>query len=84
VFARSGRPASPLAELTPGEREVLAEIAKGKSNVIADELCVSKRSIEKHLNSIFLKLGLGSPDDVSKRVKANLLFLAEEKQPTEV
>jgi len=52
---------------------VLAEIAKGKSNVIADELCVSKRSIEKHFNSIFLKLGLGSADDVSKRVKATLI-----------
>jgi hypothetical protein len=34
---------------------------------------VSKRSVEKHLNSIFLKLGLGAADDVSKRVKAALI-----------
>jgi DNA-binding NarL/FixJ family response regulator len=84
VFARSGRADSRLAELTPREREVLAEIAKGKSNaLIADELCLTKRSIEKHVNSIFLKLGLGSADDVSKRVKATLIFLAEGEQPAE-
>jgi DNA-binding NarL/FixJ family response regulator len=85
LFARAGRPNSPLAELTPREREVLAEIAKGKSNsVIADEMGVTKRGIEKHVNSIFLKLALGSSDDVSKRVKATLIFLAEEKHPAEV
>jgi DNA-binding NarL/FixJ family response regulator len=84
VFAHAGRPNSRLAELTPREREVLAEIAKGKSNaVIADELFLTKRSIEKHVNSIFLKLGIGSADDVSKRVKAALIFLVEAKQPAE-
>ncbi|MBV9680573.1 MAG: response regulator transcription factor, partial [Solirubrobacterales bacterium] len=81
VFARSGRPNSPLSELTAREREVLAEIAQGKSNTaIADELFLTKRSVEKHVNSIFLKLGLGSAEDVSKRVTAALIFLAETDQ----
>jgi len=69
---------SPLAALTGREREVLAEIAKGKSNAaIADTLVLTKRAVEKHINSIFLKLDLSYSEDVSKRVKATLLFLAE-------
>jgi DNA-binding NarL/FixJ family response regulator len=69
---------SPLAALTGREREVLAEIAKGKSNAaIADALVLTKRAVEKHINSIFLKLDLSYSEDVSKRVKATLLFLAE-------
>jgi DNA-binding NarL/FixJ family response regulator len=78
IFAQPGEENSRLSELTPREREVLAEIAQGKSNsVIAEELFLTKRSVEKHVNSIFLKLSLGSADDVSKRVKATLIFLAE-------
>ena len=70
---------SPLAELTPREREVLAAIAEGKSNsAIGDSLVLTKRSVEKHINSIFLKLDLSDAEDVSKRVKAALLFLADE------
>ena len=69
---------SPVAGLTGREREVLAEIAKGKSNAaIADTLVLTKRAVEKHINSIFLKLNLSYAEDVSKRVKATLLFLAE-------
>jgi len=69
---------SALSELSPRERQVLAEIAQGKSNsAIAESLVLSKRAVEKHINSIFLKLGLGFADDVSKRVKATLMFLAE-------
>jgi DNA-binding NarL/FixJ family response regulator len=69
---------SALAELSPRERQVLAEIAQGKSNTaIAESLVLSKRAVEKHINSIFLKLGLGFADDVSKRVKATLMFLSE-------
>jgi DNA-binding NarL/FixJ family response regulator len=69
---------SPLAALTAREREVLAEIAHGKSNAaIADTLVLTKRAVEKHINSIFLKLNLSYAEDVSKRVKATLLFLAE-------
>jgi DNA-binding NarL/FixJ family response regulator len=68
---------SPLAGLTAREREVLAEVAKGKSNAaIADTLVLTKRAVEKHINSIFLKLNLSHAEDVSKRVKATLLFLA--------
>jgi DNA-binding NarL/FixJ family response regulator len=69
---------SPLSELTPRERDVLSEIAQGKSNTaIADALFLSKRAVEKHINSIFIKIGLGDANDVSKRVKATLMFLAE-------
>ena len=78
VEAKSRADHSPLAELTVREREVLAEIAEGKSNMaIADSLVLTKRAVEKHINSIFMKLGLADSDDVSKRVKATLLFLAE-------
>jgi DNA-binding NarL/FixJ family response regulator len=72
---------SPLAELTQREREVLAEIAQGKSNAaIGDSLVLTKRSVEKHINSIFLKLDLSDAESVSKRVKATLLFLSEEAE----
>jgi DNA-binding NarL/FixJ family response regulator len=68
---------SPLAVLTRREREVLEEIAKGKSNAaIAATLVLTKRAVEKHINSIFLKLDLAYAEDISKRVKATLLFLA--------
>jgi DNA-binding NarL/FixJ family response regulator len=79
VTAKSRSERSPLAELTAREREVLAEIAQGKSNAaIAESLVLTKRAVEKHINSIFLKLNLSDIEDVSKRVKAALLFLADE------
>jgi len=69
---------SPLAELTPRELEVLAYVARGHSNqAIADELVLTKRAVEKHINAIFLKLGLSQAADVSRRVKAALIYLAE-------
>jgi len=69
---------SRLGELTPREREVLTLLAHGASNAaIADELVLTKRAVEKHINSIFMKLGLAGAQDVSKRVKAALMFLAE-------
>jgi DNA-binding NarL/FixJ family response regulator len=78
VEAKARVERSPLAELTPREREVLAEMAEGKSNgAIADSLVLSKRAVEKHVNAIFTKLGLAASEDVSKRVKATLMFLAE-------
>jgi DNA-binding NarL/FixJ family response regulator len=77
VRARSARPTSPLSSLTPREKVVLAELARGKSNAaIAESLVLTKRAVEKHINAIFTKLDLASPDDVSRRVKAALLFLA--------
>jgi DNA-binding NarL/FixJ family response regulator len=76
VEARAREEASPLSELTRREYEVLAEIAKGKSNAaIASTLFLTKRAVEKHINAIFMKLNLSSPDDVSRRVKATLMFL---------
>ncbi|HEX5924932.1 MAG TPA: response regulator transcription factor [Baekduia sp.] len=81
VAAKTRGKASALTELTPREREVLAEIAQGKSNAaIAGSLFLTKRAVEKHINAIFLKLDLAFADDVSKRVKATLLFLAEPEQ----
>ena len=78
VAAKSRSERSPLSELTPREREVLAQIAQGKSNgAIADELVLTKRAVEKHINSIFLKLNLADVEEVSKRVKATLVFLAD-------
>jgi DNA-binding NarL/FixJ family response regulator len=78
VGARSRLEHSELAELTTREREVLAEIAQGKSNAaIAESLVLTKRAVEKHINAIFMKLRLAQSDDVSKRVKAALMFLAD-------
>jgi DNA-binding NarL/FixJ family response regulator len=79
VRARSAGPRSPLLDLTPREKDVLAELARGKSNAaIAESLVLTKRAVEKHIIAIFTKLDLASPDDVSRRVKAALLFLADE------
>ena len=78
IAARVRTDTSPVAELTPREREILSEIAQGKTNqAIAEQLFLTKRAVEKHINSIFMKLGLASEEDVSKRVTATLLFLAQ-------
>ena len=77
VVARTRRPSSPVESLTPREREILAEIATGKSNAaIAATLFLSERAVEKHSNSIFAKLGIGAEPDVNRRVKAVLVYLA--------
>ena len=77
VAARS-KAASPLDQLTAREREVLSEMAQGKNNAaIAAALTLTERAIERHINSIFSKLGLTQERDVHRRVKAVLLFLAE-------
>ncbi|MDQ6909355.1 MAG: response regulator transcription factor [Actinomycetota bacterium] len=78
VAARS-RAQSPLSDLTTRESEVLSEMAQGKNNAaIAASLVLSERAIEKHINSLFSKLGLSAEPDVSRRVKAVLLFLADD------
>jgi DNA-binding NarL/FixJ family response regulator len=78
VEAKSRVNQSPLSELTPREREVLAELAEGKSNAaIAESLTLTKRAVEKHVNSIFMKLGLAASETVAKRVKATLIFLSD-------
>lgn len=69
---------SPLASLTPREREVLAHIAQGLSNAsVGAALYLSERAVEKHINVLFAKLGLGAQPDINRRVKAVLLYLAE-------
>ena len=66
-----------LRRLTRREREVLREVAEGKSNTaIAQSLQISKRAVEKHIRSIFGKLDLVESEEVSRRVKAVLIFLA--------
>jgi len=73
---------SPLNELTPRERDVLAGMAQGKSNAaIAQSLVVTTRAVEKHVGSIFLKLGVPDEAVVSRRVSAVLLYLAEVPPP---
>ena len=73
------RPAtSDLERLTPREREILSEMAQGKSNAaIAGSLVLSTRAVEKHTNSIFSKLGLSEELELNRRVKAVLLYLAD-------
>jgi len=69
---------SPLKQLTPRERDVLREMAAGKSNsAIGESLFLAERSVEKVIHSIFLKLGLTWEASVHKRVKAVILYLGE-------
>lgn len=76
VARRTAEINSPLAELTERELAVLAEMATGKNNVaIARTLHVSERSVEKHTNALFGKLGLSEERDVNRRVLAVLAFL---------
>jgi len=74
---RRRREESGLDTLTSREQEILALIAEGWSNeAIASRLVITKRAVERHINAIFWKLELGDSADVSRRVKAALLFLA--------
>jgi DNA-binding NarL/FixJ family response regulator len=78
VRGREQAQGSPLEVLTPRERETLAQIAQGKSNeAIAESLVLTKRAVEKHINAIFMKLDLARAPEVSSRVKATLVFLAD-------
>ena len=79
LVAERARPAtSPLSQLTARERDVLRKMAEGKNNAsIAEDLIMTERSVEKVINSMFLKLGLTWEPAVHKRVKAVILYLAE-------
>jgi DNA-binding NarL/FixJ family response regulator len=73
--ARS-RPGGELRHLTTREREVLAEMATGANNTaIAERLFVTVRAVERHINSIFAKLGLIEEGETHRRVRAVLLHL---------
>jgi len=77
VAAKSAAERSPLAELTPRELDVLREMAQGANNAaIAAALVVTERSVEKYVHSIFAKLGLTWEENVNRRVKAVLVYLA--------
>jgi DNA-binding NarL/FixJ family response regulator len=79
IAARVRQARSPIAELTARETEVLAEVAQGKNNAaIASNLHLTDRAVEKHINSIFSKLGLSEEDSVHRRVRAALIYLAAE------
>ena len=74
---RPGGPEDPLGSLTRRERQVLAIMAEGRSNVaIADRLGVSASAVEKHIHSIFEGLGLEPSEHDHRRVRAVVAYLA--------
>jgi DNA-binding NarL/FixJ family response regulator len=78
---RRARPASPLAQLTEREREVLALMAEGRSNKgICERLRLSSKTVEGHVRSIFTKLGVGESADDHRRVLAVLNYLRSAPQ----
>jgi len=78
VAAKDRLAHSPLAQLTDREREVLSHMAQGENNAaIAKSLFLTERAVEKHINSLFHKLGLTEEPDVHRRVMAVLAFLRE-------
>jgi len=82
VSAKDRMAHSPLLKLTEREREVLENMAQGKNNAaIAKALFLTERAVEKHINSLFHKLGLSEETDVHRRVKAVLAFLRESESP---
>ena len=71
---------SPVQQLTPRERDVLREMAAGKSNAaIGESLFLAERSVEKVIHSIFLKLGLTWEPSAHRRVKAVIMYLGEQR-----
>ncbi|HEU5419143.1 MAG TPA: response regulator transcription factor [Streptosporangiaceae bacterium] len=76
LLMRAGTQAAGMAALTPREREVLALMAEGRSNAgIAAGMVVSPGAVEKHVASIFGKLGLPPADSDNRRVLAVLRYL---------
>ena len=73
---RSSQASSPLLGLTEREREVLQEMATGRSNAaIGKALFMSDRAVEKHITSVFQKLGLSEEGEINRRVSAVVTFL---------
>lgn len=80
LVAASRRDDSALEELTTRELDVLSEMATGKSNAaIAAVLHLSERSIEKHSNAIFSKLGFSEEPTLNRRVAAVIVYLSEQR-----
>jgi len=75
MLGRRGRD-SPIDQLSPREREVLAAMAEGKSNRgIAEELVIGQAAVEKHVTNLFHKLGLDPAETGHRRVLAVLMYL---------
>jgi DNA-binding NarL/FixJ family response regulator len=82
IAARARNKRTALSELTPRESEVLAAVAEGKNNAaIAAGLHLTEGAVEKHISSIFSKLGLSEEEAIHRRVKAALIYLAEAREP---
>jgi DNA-binding NarL/FixJ family response regulator len=78
MLGRRKHRGGPLAELTDREREVLAQLAEGKSNLgIAETLLISSAAVEKHITSIFQKLGIQSTPRGHRRVLAAVTYLKD-------
>jgi DNA-binding NarL/FixJ family response regulator len=76
VRGRAADTADGMWGLARRELDVLTELATGRSNAaIAERLCLSERSVEKYINTVFVKLGLEEDRSSNRRVKAALLFL---------
>ena len=76
VVTRLLERSQPLDVLTAREREVLGEMAQGRSNAaVAAKLFVTEKAVSKHINNIFTKLGLPPSDDDNRRVLAVLAYL---------
>jgi DNA-binding NarL/FixJ family response regulator len=77
LAAQRRREDSRFDTLTQREQEILALVAEGLNNgAIAERIVITKRAVERHINSIFSKLGLADAEHFSRRVKAALLYLA--------
>ena len=78
LFARRRRD-RPMETLTPREREVLALVTEGRSNLaIAERLNIAQRTVEAHVTQVFDKLGLRDGPDTNRRVLASLTYLQSE------
>jgi len=78
LAAQRRRDESRFDTLTPREQEILGLVAEGLNNgAIAERIVITKRAVERHINSIFSKLGLADAEHYSRRVKAALLYLAD-------
>ena len=82
LVTHRAKPRAPIEALTPRQREILAAIAAGRSNLaIAGQFGVTQGAVEKHVNEIFGRLGIANDESVSRRVQATLLFLADDDAP---
>jgi DNA-binding NarL/FixJ family response regulator len=73
---------APLSTLSPREHEILREVATGKNNsAVASTLTISEHAVQKHINSIFSKLGMVDDGETHRRVAAVLLYLSHTGTP---